>query len=333
MTDAPLLDEEARLSALHRYDVLDSAPEAQFDKIVDLVRTVFRVPIATVTLVAQDRQWFKARLGLAASETPRGVSFCTHTIQQREALVVPDAHADPRFASSPLVVGDPFVRSYAGVPLRTPDGYNVGALCAMDTQPRDFSPAEIAILANFASLVVDEFELRQIARRDQLTGALTRRGFVEQAAKEIARHQRYGRPGSLLMLDVDHFKSVNDTYGHPAGDQVLRLLADLCGEAMRPNDVLGRIGGEEFALLLPETDAAEALVAADRFRALIAARPFTLADGTALPITASFGVAELNRDIDGVDSWLAAADAPLYAAKRGGRNRCCLAELPKYIAA
>lgn len=323
MDDPLLLDEDARLAAVRRYDVLDSAPEAQFDKIVALVRTVLRVPIATVTLVDQDRQWFKARLGMPVAQTPRATSFCTHTIQRRDALVVPDALADPRFAHYPLVTGAPFVRSYCGVPLRTPDGYNVGALCAIGTEPRTFSAAEIAILFNFASLVVDELELRQIAQRDLLTGALTRRGFFELADKEIARHRRYGRPGALLMFDVDRFKAINDGHGHPAGDHVLRMLAELCADTMRPNDALGRIGGEEFAVLLPETDEVEAMAAAERFRARIEAHVFTLADGQRLRVTASFGIAALSDAIDDAAAWIAAADAPLYAAKRGGRNRCC----------
>jgi GAF domain-containing protein len=221
MDDSQLHDDDARMAALRRLDVLDTAIEEPFEKIVTLVRTVLAVPIATVTLVDRDRQWFKASRGLDRQETPRSISFCTHTIQQREPLIVEDAHLDLRFATSPLVVSPPHIRSYAGIPLRTPEGYNVGALCAMDTRARQFSPADIAILKNFANIVCDELELRLIARTDHLTGALTRRGFVEQAEREIARSRRYDRPSSLVMLDVDRFKSVNDTYGHGTGDLVL----------------------------------------------------------------------------------------------------------------
>lgn len=212
MDDTRLYDDDARIAALHRLNVLDTAAEKPFEKIVTLVRTVLAVPIATVTLVDRDRQWFKAQRGLDQQETPRAISFCTHTIQQREPLIVEDAHLDPRFAASPMVVGPPHIRSYAGIPLRTPEGYNVGSLCAMDTRARRFSPADIAILSNFANIVCDELELRLIAQVDHLTGALTRRGFVEQAEREMARSRRYERPSTLVMLDVDHFKMVNDTY-------------------------------------------------------------------------------------------------------------------------
>jgi GAF domain-containing protein len=216
MLDPKLFDEEGRLAALERYGVLDTPPEPPFEKITSLVQSVLAVPICAVSLVDRERQWFKAIQGLDARETPRSISFCTHTIKSDQALIVPDAFADPRFLASPLVVGPPHIRSYAGVPLQTPDGYNVGALCAIDVEPREFSDAQIGILASFASLVIDELELRRIAERDHLTHALTRRGFLEQMKREIARFHRHGRDSVLVLMDIDHFKSVNDRFGHPA---------------------------------------------------------------------------------------------------------------------
>ncbi|SFS11875.1 GGDEF domain-containing protein [Sphingomonas jatrophae] len=329
MSELVIDDEDARLAALRRLDVLDTPAEEPFEKIVNLVQTVLGVPMATVTLVDQDRQWFKAHRGLDAQETPRSISFCTHAIRQREPLVVPDALADERFAASPLVTGEPFIRSYAGVPLRTPEGYNVGALCALDTKPRRFSAAELAIMGNLASIVCDELQLRLIAQRDHLTHTLTRRGFVEQAEKEIAKCRRYGRPASLALLDIDHFKSINDTYGHGGGDVVLRQLAEICAANMRPSDAMGRIGGEEFALLMPETGAAEALAAAERFRAIIEAHEFELEGGRLLKVTASFGVAAYTPDLADTTAWLAQTDLALYRAKREGRNRCRLEPAPE----
>lgn len=320
MDDVLLHDDDARIAALRRLDVLDTAIEEPFEKIVTLVRTVLAVPIATVTLVDRDRQWFKAKRGIDQSETPRSVSFCTHTIQQREPLIVENALEDPRFANVPMVAGPPYVRSYAGVPLRTPEGYNVGALCAIDTRPRRFSPADIAILSNFANIVCDELELRLIAQMDHLTGALTRRGFVDQAQKEMERARRYGRTTSLVMLDVDHFKRVNDTYGHASGDQVLQQIARIAESTLRPSDLFGRLGGEEFALLLPETSGTAAVVAADRLRQEIAKHPMTCPDGSTLHVTASFGVAELSASTISLTEWLARADTMLYAAKFDGRN-------------
>ncbi|MFC3215189.1 sensor domain-containing diguanylate cyclase [Novosphingobium panipatense] len=323
MSDAKLQDEEGRMAALERLEVLDTGPEEAFEKIVNLVRTVLGVPMATVTLVDRERQWFKARSGLCAVETPRSISFCTHTIQQREPLVVPDALLDPRFADSPLVQEAPHIRSYAGVPLQTPDGYNVGALCAIDTEPRTFSDGDMAILTNFAHIVVDELELRLIAQRDHLTGALNRRGFMEQAAKEFSRFTRHQRSAALIALDIDHFKIINDQHGHPAGDEVLRQVAQLCTSSMRPSDSFGRLGGEEFALLLPEADGVEAVAAAERFRAAIESHSFDIPGGEKLRVTASLGVSSLDPGIASVEGWFAAADGLLYKAKKNGRNRVC----------
>lgn len=315
-----MFDDEARLAALQRLAILDTPVEQPFEKIVTLVRTVLAVPIATVTLVDRDRQWFKAKRGLEAAETPRSMSFCTHTIREREPLVVEDAEADPRFAGSPLVVGPPFIRSYAGVPLRTPDGHNVGSLCAMDTRPRRFSPADIGILSNFANIVCDELELRLIAQSDHLTGTLTRRGFVEQVEREIARSTRYSRPGSLIILDLDHFKSINDNHGHAVGDAVLCQVADVMRSSLRPSDVVGRLGGEEFGILLPETGEREAILTADRLRRAIDAHQVRVSDHLSVHVTASLGVAGLTEGMAAFADWLQAADAMLYAAKQSGRN-------------
>lgn len=320
MLDPRLHDDDARVAALHRLDVLDTTVEEPFEKIVTLVRTVLAVPMATVTLVDRDRQWFKAKRGMEQNETPRSVSFCTHTIQQRDPLIVEDASRDPRFAMSPLVIGPPYIRSYAGIPLRTPEGYNIGSLCAMDSRPRVFSPADIAMLKNFANIVCDELELRLIAQVDHLTGALTRRGFVEQAEREIARSRRYGRPSTLAMLDLDHFKSINDAYGHAGGDQVLMQVSELAKVALRPSDVFGRLGGEEFAMLLPETDGDQALIVAERLREAIARHHMRMSGGATLNVTASFGIATLASGHAGFAAWLESADTMLYAAKSAGRN-------------
>ncbi|EQB18553.1 GGDEF domain-containing protein [Novosphingobium lindaniclasticum] len=315
-------DEQGRLAALHDLDVLDSEPEDAFEHVVSLVRAVLNVPMAAVTLIDADRQWFKARSGIGVAETPRNVSFCTHAIQQTAPFLISDARLDARFADNPFVTDDPNVRSYAGIPLLTPEGYNVGVLCAIDDKVRDFNEAEVALLGNFARIVMNELELRRIAERDQLTGALTRRGFLDKARQEMDRFRRYGRPSCLVLIDLDHFKQVNDAHGHPAGDAVLREMAATVVGATRPVDSLGRLGGEEFAVLLPETEAAEALVAVERFRVTLAQHDIAVPSGSTIRVTASFGIAPLSDSIATVEDWIAAADGPLYAAKRGGRNRC-----------
>lgn len=324
MSNPKLLDETGRIAALDRYDVLDTPPSAPFDRITALVRDVLHVPISAVSLVDRRRQWFKSVQGLSVTETSRSVSFCAHTIMDETVLVVPDALADARFADNALVTGAPHIRSYAGAPLCTPDGYNVGALCAIDTVPREFTPAQVSILSSFAALVVDELELRRIAETDHMTGAVSRRGFVEQIDAGIARCRRENRSSVLVLLDIDHFKSVNDRFGHPAGDAVLKTLSALCADHLRSTDCFGRLGGEEFGILLADVDEAHGLRLAEDIRARIAAHLMPV--GLGLRVTASFGVSALSPSLTAAAQWIAQADMALYAAKRSGRNRCVVAE-------
>lgn len=314
-------DEEGRLAAVRRYNILDTPPEAPFDKLTELVRNVLGVPFAAVSLIDTHRQWFKSIAGLDVCETHRDISFCAHAILNRTPMIVPDARLDTRFADNPLVTGEPYIRSYLGIPLETPDGYNLGTLCALDTKIRAFTSNEVTILTSFAKLVLNEFELRQIAMSDALTGTMTRRAWLEAAEKEFSQHRRHGSDAAIVVFDVDHFKQVNDVHGHPTGDAVLRALTKRCRSVLRDGDMIGRIGGEEFAVLLPATSAPDAMTLAERLRATFADTPI-LASGTDLNITASFGVRALDSAIPNVADWLAKADALLYAAKNAGRNRC-----------
>jgi len=161
---------------------------------------------------------------------------------------------------------------------------------------------------------------RDLARTDELTGLANRRAFVEQGRAALDQANRYGRPLSLVMFDIDHFKRINDTHGHAAGDAALRTVADVLRRAARAADTPGRIGGEEFALILPETPAAAAVTLAERLRRDVAALAFEY-DGATIRFTCSFGVAEAGRAIAQLDTLLAAADEALYRAKAEGRDR------------
>lgn len=319
-----LQDEAGRVAALRRYEVLDTPAEAPFDRITKLIRVVLNVPISTVSLIDQDRQWFKSCVGMPSVEMPREQSICTHTIRSHEPLLIPDTLLDDRFATLPCVTGEPLLRSYAGIPLCSPDGYNLGSLCALDTKPRTFEPAQVDVMKNFAALVVEELELRRIAQVDSLTEAATRRSLVLEMEKAISTFRRSGRPATLLVLDVDHFKTVNDTHGHGVGDSVLRDVCATLMPMLRREDMVGRLGGEEFGVLLTATDAAQGVATAERLRKAIEELRFS--GSSPFRVTASFGVAELESECDNPNGWLARADGALYAAKRSGRNRTCTAQ-------
>ncbi len=321
MPERKLKDEPGRLRALQRYQILDSEKEKPFEKIVGLVAQILKTPICAVSLLDTDRQWFKSQCGLPVDQTARDISFCTHAVMHYEPFIIRDALNDSRFAENPLVTGPPDIRSYVGVPLTTPDGYNVGTLCAIDTVPREFPPSEVDIIKNFAALVVDEMELRMTASTDVLTGALSRRAWTQQAEEELARARRHDRDLSVALFDLDHFKSVNDTHGHGVGDRVLQMVSAAVSDVLRSGQSFGRLGGEEFVVLLPECDEASGCIAAERFREKIETAQVTDETGAPLPVTASFGVAHLTADITAVEELLSRADKALYRAKSKGRNR------------
>jgi diguanylate cyclase (GGDEF)-like protein len=165
--------------------------------------------------------------------------------------------------------------------------------------------------------------LEDLSIHDGLTGLHNYREFRRRLAAEVERALRYDRPLSLLLFDIDHFKAVNDTFGHLAGDEVLRTLAAMVRGAVRPTDQVARYGGDEFAILLAETPGSGALVMAERVRALLASRALPVTAGQAIAITVSIGVATFPKDAKSEDRLIGAADEALYAAKQVGRNRVC----------
>lgn len=312
-------DEMGRIAALRRYEILDTQPEVEFADIVNLVKSIFNSRYASINLIDVDRQWMKATAGLDPIECARSDAFCDYTIRGTGTLAVEDATADTRFMNNPFVTGDASIRSYLGAPLTSPDGYNIGAICVFDTEPHKYSAADEAVLTNFAKVVVSQLELRLIARQDSLTGSLTRRAFLDRMDRLMENQQ----PASLLLIDLDHFKSVNDTFGHPIGDLVLKSVATTVQGSLRRTDAFGRLGGEEFAVLLPGADEQGALAFADRLRAEVAAR--ALPEIAGANITLSIGIAGHDKD-ESRDQWMARADHALYAAKTTGRNRCVVAD-------
>ncbi|WP_306737185.1 GAF domain-containing serine/threonine-protein kinase [Arthrobacter sp. ZGTC412] len=158
-------DEEARMRAVHRYRILDTLPDGTFDRVVSVAARMFQVPVAIVSIVDHDRIWFKARYGTDVEQVGRDPGLCASAILQDEAWVVESAATDPRTLANPLVAGEAGMQFYAGVPLRTPDGYNLGTLCVLDQKPREFTDDDISTLENMAAIVMNDLELRLQTRR------------------------------------------------------------------------------------------------------------------------------------------------------------------------
>lgn len=337
MPAAPLpADEMARLAVLRKYDVLDTPAEQAFDDAVKLASAICGTPIALVSLIDESRQWFKARVGLDVAETPRDEAFCAYAIlEPQQVMVVPDATQDPRFSDNPLVTGAPDIRFYAGAPLLSPTGHAMGTLCVIDSQPRAMADDKRDALAAIARTVASQLELRRVSHElsiandhlrtlsfiDPLTGVANRRALDARLVEEMARAARHDAPLSMLMFDIDYFKSYNDEFGHVLGDDVLLCFAELLRMDIRQTDLVARFGGEEFVVLLPETTEEGARILAERYRARVESTNFP-----GKKITTSIGLAVWQPRFERPEQFIDAADQALYAAKRGGRNRVEVAQ-------
>ena len=192
MTAPVARDEAKRLKVLWEYEILDTVPEEVFDDLTELAARICEAPIALISLVDEDRQWFKSRVGVTLTETSRDISFCAHAIQQHDLFIIPDATKDARFAANPLVVSDPKIRFYAGAPLVTPDGHALGSLCVIDKEPRQLRQEQQQALRVLARHVMTQLELRRHAK-DLAEAHKSReatRGELNKAQAENAKLKR-----------------------------------------------------------------------------------------------------------------------------------------------
>lgn len=323
--------EEARLFTLADYGLLEASPDATLDRLIGLARQLLDTPIAAFSVLDGNNQYFRSSAGLGIRQTPREHSFCAHAVDQQSPLVVSDTHLDSRFRQNPLVTGEPCIRSYAGIPVKAPNGVVVGAMCVIDQRPRQFSELQLAALDDIRLLIEETLLLRSTSLTDPLTGLYNRRHLEHVMSREWRRAYRHLLPLSVLLIDIDHFKRYNDAYGHLAGDDCLKQVARLVSaQAKRAADLAARFGGEEFLLLLPETPPEGAREIADHLLERVRADAIPHAGTPTGALTLSIGgaVAESFDDLNrGERHLLGAADRALYATKRGNRDGACVVRM------
>jgi diguanylate cyclase (GGDEF)-like protein len=343
--------EAERRAAFAGYAVLDTPAEQAYDDIVKLATMLCATPAAVISLLDGDRQWFKARIGVPMPQAPRRFALCEQAAgDPGKPFEIDDIAGDPRLRDYPVqIVGRP-VRFYAAAPLLTPDGITLGSVCVMDVVPRRLDERQrdgLAILARQtqhllelrrhtreqrrrideqqavarklerarADLQQRHRELQQRADHDPLTGLLNRAALVQLREDPQAMARLQAGAYVLMLVDVDHFKQVNDRHGHLLGDRALRAVGDAIAASVREGDVAARFGGEEFLVVLPGTRLPGAAEVAERIRTQVAqlALPFGL--------TVSIGLAAGEPTLDHPEQVFDRADQALYRAKAAGRDR------------
>ena len=326
MADAPpyfaSLNESQRLRAIRSYEILDSLPELEFDALARVAAHSFGTPIALIAMMDSDRLWFKSKIGLDVPELDRKIAFCAHAIMHpAEALVVEDLRADERFAGNPLVAGAPHIRFYAGAAIVDPAGQPLGTIAVLDAVPRLFNGQQRETLQDLATLVVTALtgrrralDLERLALNDYLTGIGNRAQFDRSMEASFRRAGRSGEIFTVLCLDLDGFKDVNDRLGHAAGDEVLCEVARRLSRVVRLGDTLARIGGDEFAVIMGHGGSDAAAVLARRIVDGVR-QPFVLSNDATATVTVSVGMASYHPAISSASELLVQADRALYLAK------------------
>lgn len=249
-------------------------------------------------------------------------------IDHQQPVVVGNVDADP-FTAAPML-REASMTAYLGVPIVF-QGDSLGVLYALDREPRDYEATDVDFMMMLATRAANAIgfarlfeQVNALATTDELTGVANRREFVRRGNLDFERERRAERELALLVMDVDEFKAINDLYGHEVGDEVLRQIAARCSGVVRSIDLVARIGGEEFAVLLPEADEASAVPVAERLRNTIADRPFETSGGP-LEVTATIGVAVRDHTHTNLADLMRWADRALYEGKRTGKNRVVIA--------
>lgn len=319
--DKPTLpeNESVRLETLRSLNLLDTQAEESFDRVTRLAQHIFKVPIALISLVDEHRQWFKSCVGLNVNETPRDISFCGHAILGDKPLIINDTLEDPRFLDNPLVTGQPNVRFYAGHPITLSGGMCIGTLCIIDTQPRDLSSEEVQALEDLALITQRELSIMRLATRDELTDIPNRRGFNLLAERYLDLCIRQQTNAITIFIDLDSLKFINDQFGHPSGDEVLRTFAQIIAKSCRKSDLYARYGGDEFVIMLTQVTINQCQLLIKRIEEAFASEPSLQSYVETLGF--SYGISQFDPTVPvELEELLEAADNKMYKSKMAKRK-------------
>ena len=314
-------NEDVRVATLRSLSILDTEPEERFDRLTRIAKRLFGVPIALVSLVDMNRQWFKSCQGLAVTEMSRDISFCGHAILGNDIFMIADTLEDERFYDNPLVLNEPRIRFYAGVPLVVPNGIKVGTLCLIDREPRILNDEDRELLRDLGQMAAQELSSVQLATIDELTQISNRRGFSALAHHALNLCKRMNKPASLFFFDLDFFKEINDRYGHAEGDNALVNFSKILKESFRESDVVGRLGGDEFVALLTNANQAETQLILNRLEQVLKDFNSKQTD-RGYNIVYSVGMVEFDPSRHhSINDLLVEGDRLMYAQKREKRSK------------
>ncbi|MEM9842091.1 MAG: sensor domain-containing diguanylate cyclase [Pseudomonadota bacterium] len=333
--------EEQKSEILQRYHILSDDHSTHALCLAESIAATLRTPYVIAALNRRYRAWYNCAHGFEAASSSDLQTYFARMHLSQVRFDVADAQDEPFFTNHTSDLDIPQFGALAGVPLMDPNGKRFGTLCVADDQARQLSESDLNILSSFGRVVSHDICLRSAARYavrdlielehekcdlfelatiDPLTKALNRRAFMRFSARELARFNRDNSKLATLMLDIDHFKQVNDVHGHAMGDNVLAKMISVASSVLRQEDLIGRLGGEEFAIVLVDTDAAGAKQVAERLRLAIKQVQFPSEAGP-FHVSVSIGISEPVFAEGSIDHALERADAALYQAKRNGRDR------------